>query len=212
MNIIMTIFALVLLSNPIFSQETDCDDVNKISCCTNEGNEIPAFNELKCTDDGNLYAMFPQILNYGDYEFNRVDDCNKPEFDGYIGTLQFTYCIPSSRKFMKVSISDFSLSFYQSPEGKATISMDMLMFDPQAINLGSRETPKILKKDILTQQRVFSPRFSPFGGTGDVVEYVGFYQKRYFVKILVDDKEKLFTEPDQFEMFIKDYVEMLNIK
>lgn len=204
--------ALVLLSQAIFSQDTDCSDVTQISCCQEEGNPIPPFSKLSCTDDGALYAMFPQVLSYKDYVFNQIQSCHKPEVDGYVGTLQFSYCIPKLRKFMTISITDFSMPFYQTSKGKAIMDMYLLSFHPSAINLGSREVAKIENKDIKNEMRVFSPRFSPYGGFGDTVSFFGYYQKRYYVEIHVDDEENLFTSPEQFELFIKEYVEMLSIR
>jgi len=55
------------------------------------------------------------------------------------------------------------LPFYKTEEGKVRIGMQMLTYDVQAINLGSRETPTIFKEAIVTKQRVFSPRFSSYG-------------------------------------------------
>lgn len=209
----LVFFALVVLSQPVFSQNTDCSDVTKISCCAEEGKAIPPLSELSCKEaKGYLYAMFPQILSYGDYVFNSVQACNTAELDTYPGMLEFSYCVPNRRKYMNISITDYGLPFYQTPQGKSVVAMDMLNFHPSAVNLGSREVSKIENKDILNEMRVFSPRFSPYGGSGDTVSFIGFYQKRFLVEIHVDDKEKLFTSPEQFELFIKNYVEMLNIK
>lgn len=209
------IFLCIALFNLFitFSQvEPDCDNPNKLSCCPSIEDgyipEIPSWDKVGCKTALKEieYAMFPKILEYQEYIFREVVSCAVQNMDCI---LTFDYCIPKTRQKMRIQIKDYKDPFFETDMGKASKNLDLIMLQPNAIALGAIDL-SVNKK--YKNCKIISPRFSPYGGESETVDYIAYVNERYLISISIDDKPKRFTEPLQVEKFLENYISQINLK
>ena len=211
MKKLLLIMPFFMFFNTYAQIEKDCDNVNKLPCCpTLEDGyrpEIPSWEKISCKTifKEAEYGMFPKLLEYKGYIFREVISCAVQNMDCI---LTFDYCIPKTRQKMRIEIKDYKDPFFQTEMGKASKNIDLLMLQPNAIALGSRDL-SVNKK--YKNSKIVSARFSPYGGKSDTVGYIAYVNERYFISISIDDKPKRFTESLQVEEFLKDYISQINL-
>lgn len=188
----------------------DCKDLQRGGCCLGQENrtpEIPPPDKLQCPQKAHFYALFPQLPTYRHLVFDRMAYCADPTKDLDPERLAFTYCIPHTRQNMKVEILDLAHPTFDTRLGKLRKDMDLwpLTRPGDALKLGVLATNSIRHFDA---NFIAAARFSPYGGSGPHVQFVGFHgDRRYEIKITLDDPGQQFADPKSFETFIKGYVD-----
>jgi len=188
---------------PLFAQDTDCDDPNKILCCRAANATIVAItplSELKCkAEKAHLYNIFPKIPIYKEFLFNQINHCSSDSKSTAL--LEFQYCIAKTRLHMTVTISDFNDPFYKTDVGASQVNLYKTMFQVGTSPI-LRTYPSNNKK--------FDQSFIAMPSEREhFVTYEGMYKNRYFVHIVVDgDRFKLASEVDAY---LKDYIDGFNL-
>ncbi|CAM3576444.1 hypothetical protein FLGE108171_03970 [Flavobacterium gelidilacus] len=197
----------------VFSQvENDCDNINKPSCCPSIEDgyspKIPAWEDVGCKTayKETEYLMFPKILEYKGYIFKQLTSCAVQNMDCI---LTIDYCLQKTRQNLRVEIKDYKDPFFESKMGIASKNIDLIVFQPGAVGLGSHSLSPLNKK--YKNSVIVSSRFSPYGGEEDSVSYIAYVNERYLIHIIIDDKPKYFTEAIQVEKFLKEYISQINL-
>ena len=198
-NFLFTL-VLFLFSVSVFSQDSDCDDPNKIACCQAANAAIIAITplaELRCKEQkAELYKIFPQIPIYKGFLFNQINKCDLSKSKAL---LEFEYCIAKTRLHMTVTITDFTDPFFKTDAGQSQMNLYKVMFDAGTTPI-LRTYPSINKK--------FDKSFIAMPEKENYVSFEGLYKNRFFVHIVIDgNRFKLATEVDTF---LADYIEAFN--
>ncbi len=191
-------------------QAEDCNNSQRGPCCQGldiRTPEIPPRDKLWCPQKLRFYDLFPQLTTYRHLVFDRMESCRSPDKDTDPERLAFTYCVPNTRQNMKVEVIDLAHPRFETRLGKLSKDLDLwpLTRPGDANKMGVWGTDNIQRFDA---NFITAARFSPYGGSGPQVGFVGFHgARRYEIKITLDDPGVQFRDAKSFEAFIQAYVD-----
>lgn len=191
-------------------QPEDCSNTQRGPCCQgleDRTPKIPPPEELQCPLKARFYALFPQLPTYRHLVFDRMAYCAEPAKDMDPERLAFVYCVPKTRQNMKVEILDLAHPTFETRLGKLRKDLDLwpLTRPGDAHKMGVWGADNIRRFDA---NFITAARFSPYGGSGPQVGFVGFHgARRYEIKITLDDPTLQFRDAKSFEAFIQAYVD-----
>lgn len=206
---LLYIFIFTLYASASFSQ-VKTKNTNQLSCCTyntDQNSVIPKLEDLKCKNDitkNNIYSIFPQIINYKDFDFLNIIYCNDESPHAALG---FIYYNSQSQEDIKISITDFNDSYFETIVGVHLKDILLWPFTAEAKELGHCKTEKINNFD---RNIVMSSGFYRNGEKSPYACFNGYYKNRYLIEILIKCKNNRFNKPKKVEEFVIDYLNQMN--
>ncbi|WP_017257307.1 hypothetical protein [Pedobacter arcticus] len=199
---------LILLFLNTFSYAQINGDCDEISLCCPAGNvvdlKITPLEELDCArKDATLYEIFPKVVEYKGLLFNQINKCK----NGDLGSeLQFEYCISNKTYKMQVLIVDVKDPFYETVLGKAIKNSFLIHFT-------SGLAGSAMFKSYKSKNKKLDNSYIDMSNAEDKTPYVSYdalHKGKYYIHIVIDGKN--LKNPDEVDVFIKEYIEAFTFK